>query len=62
MLVLMDLQGGYISVGGQGAIGRGIFALRDGEFWTVSENQQENCSDKYLKALYELVRNGGNDN
>lgn len=62
ILVLKDLQGGYISVGGQGAIGRGIFALRDGESWTLSENQEQNSSDKYLKALYELVRNGGKEN
>ena len=62
VLVLKDLQGGYISVGGQGAIGRGIFALREGESWTVSEIQEQNSSDKYLKALYELVRNGGKEN
>lgn len=62
ILVLKDLHGGYISVGGQGAIGRGIFALRDGESWTLSENQEQNSSDKYLKALYELVRNGGKEN
>lgn len=59
MLVLKDLQKGYISVGGQGAIGRGIFALRKDKNWIVSEDQTGFDKGRYLKALYQLVKEGG---
>lgn len=50
MLVLKDLQGGFLSVGGETSIGRGLFSLKSKE-----EEIFENLDEK-LQALSDKIK------
>lgn len=50
LLVVKDIQCGYLALGGQTAVGRGIF---EGSKGAVVEEEQT-----YMKALYNLVKGG----
>lgn len=54
LMVLFDLQEGYISVGGQTAIGRGIFEMR-GEIKLDSHEITEKEKENYNRALYNFL-------
>lgn len=58
LLTLMDLKGGYISVGGLGSIGRGIFALQDGKSLKIYGEQEGVDQNTYMKALYRTIKGG----
>ena len=58
LLVLMDLNGGYISVGGLGSIGRGIFSLRDNKSWKIIDEREGVDQELYMKALYRIIKGG----
>ncbi|MBS5064090.1 MAG: hypothetical protein KHZ58_09970 [Hungatella hathewayi] len=54
LLVVKDIQDGYVAVGGQSAVGRGIFA-GDGEIVFSEE-----CEEQALKQSFaEFIRTGG---
>lgn len=52
LLAVSDIQNGFVSIGGQGAIGRGIFSACEGAEQTAIENGPtiEEC----MTALYEI--------
>jgi len=52
LLVIKDIQKGYLAIGGQTAIGRGIFKAIEGQENIVTEADKE----KYAKALYNFVK------
>lgn len=54
-LVIRDIQKGYVAVGGQSAIGRGIFAADDDRVIFCSESLTE---QECLAALYASVKGG----
>lgn len=58
LLVLMDLNGGYISVGGLGSIGRGIFSLRHNKSWKIIDEREGVDQEMYMKALYRIIKGG----
>lgn len=54
-LVIRDIQEGYVSVGGQAAVGRGIFAADENRPMVCSEELTE---QECLSALYDCVKGG----
>lgn len=54
-LVIRDIQNGYVAVGGQVAVGRGIFAADEDRSMTCSEEITE---QECLAALYASVKGG----
>ena len=53
LLVAQDIQNGYLSVGGQAAIGRGIFEA-NGELTISEEVSQAECQKALYEFLYEV--------
>lgn len=58
LLVIRDIQKGYVAVGGQTAVGRGIFAADESRGMTFSEEITE---QECLAALYASTKGGGTE-
>lgn len=59
LLVVHELQNGYVSVGGQTAIGRGLFEKRGELTIDTGEAEQEDPEIGYNKSLYQFLYEGG---
>lgn len=60
LMVIHELQNGYLSVGGQTAIGRGIFAKRGELTINTGESGKEGDTEKsYNESLYHYLYEGG---
>lgn len=58
LLVIKDIYNGYLAIGGQTSIGRGIFS-RDNDIRIDNNVQQEQMEETYLQALYSYITEEG---
>lgn len=61
LLAVEDIRYGFLAVGGQTAVGRGIFHESD-ETRQVSETERQELGENCRKALYTYLREGGKKN